>query len=297
MWDLSLLGDADGVAALLAEGYDPNGVNENGNTALELAVMGEQPRVAMLLLRHGADASLVRPEDMWIASFLGAECFIALLAAGARLPPDFHLGAVTLETYRRCERACFFREGLCLADMRRMSPHSHRPAATRAEEVEMIEALLRAGVDIDAVGEFRATAYQLALEEESFFFADWLEERGAALLCPREGRATPLALAIHRELVARREARAAWDTLRRRLEAHIPRFHDATPRIAQHARDIVRGGDQKAFGPMWLCIEAIRRTYGERKEIQENEQARAEAAAEKYKASREESEKVLRGDG
>ncbi|NXI41960.1 CDN2B inhibitor, partial [Galbula dea] len=86
-------GDREEVQRLLEEGADPNGTNSFGRTPLQVMMMGS-PRVAELLLRHGADPNRPDPltgclpvHDAARAGFL--ETLSVLHRAGARLDlPD-----------------------------------------------------------------------------------------------------------------------------------------------------------------------------------------------------------------
>ncbi len=51
-------GDAEVLKARLAEGFDPNLADEQGNSPLHLAAMGTSPEVVRLLLEAGADTQL-----------------------------------------------------------------------------------------------------------------------------------------------------------------------------------------------------------------------------------------------
>ncbi|XP_068032411.1 cyclin-dependent kinase 4 inhibitor B-like [Anomalospiza imberbis] len=86
-------GDHEEVRKLLQAGMDPNGTNAFGRTPLQVMMLGS-PRVAELLLRHGADPNRPDPRtgclpahDAARAGFLGT--LAALHRAGARLDlPD-----------------------------------------------------------------------------------------------------------------------------------------------------------------------------------------------------------------
>ncbi|XP_064592345.1 cyclin-dependent kinase 4 inhibitor B-like [Zonotrichia leucophrys gambelii] len=86
-------GDREEVRRLLQAGVDPNGTNRFGRTPLQVMMLGS-PRVAELLLLHGADPNRPDPRtgclpvhDAARAGFLGT--LAALHRAGARLDlPD-----------------------------------------------------------------------------------------------------------------------------------------------------------------------------------------------------------------
>ncbi|NXU57037.1 CDN2B inhibitor, partial [Turnix velox] len=87
-------GDREEVRRLLEAGVDPNGTNSFGRTPIQVVMMLGSPRVAELLLQHGADPNRPDPRtgclpvhDAARAGFL--DTLQTLHRAGARLDlPD-----------------------------------------------------------------------------------------------------------------------------------------------------------------------------------------------------------------
>jgi hypothetical protein len=76
-----------------------------------------------------------------------------------------------------------------------------------------LAALLSFGVDMDAVDELNFNAYQTSLMASMFHVSELLEEQGASLREPeRPGFfSTELTMAVHRELLAKRNFRTTYE--------------------------------------------------------------------------------------
>jgi ankyrin repeat protein len=87
MFDLARAGDADELAAYVAEGLPPNLTNDKGDTLLILAAYHNHPGTVAALVAAGADHSRVndRGQTALAAAVFrqNAETVTTLLAAGA----------------------------------------------------------------------------------------------------------------------------------------------------------------------------------------------------------------------
>lgn len=97
MFDLARAGDADELAAYVAEGLPPNLTNDKGDTLLILAAYHNHPATVAALVTAGADHSRVndRGQTALAAAVFrqNAETVATLLAAGAN-PHDGNPSAI-----------------------------------------------------------------------------------------------------------------------------------------------------------------------------------------------------------
>ncbi len=163
----------EGVRLLLAAGGDPNETNPEGDTALHWAVRrGRSAGVVRQLLDAGADINAVRKDGRnayALAAFTGNDAVAALLAehgADTRLGP--------LEAFVAGQGA--LPADAPLASYGRLMTHLAESGNQRA-----VEALLKAGVPVDARGDGNQTALHYACWRGNVGLIRLLLDHGAAI--------------------------------------------------------------------------------------------------------------------
>ncbi|MFF4352420.1 ankyrin repeat domain-containing protein [Streptomyces sp. NPDC001530] len=150
-------GDEDAVVRLLHSGANPESVDEDGQTALYLAAVSDQPGIVRLLLAAGADPD--RLSQGTDAPLCGAVCgghtavVRALLAAGAG-PDTVEEGGFTALTWALQRGHTAVAEALLAAgaDPNRPGPSGEPPlvAAARRGSPGCVRALLARGARAEA---------------------------------------------------------------------------------------------------------------------------------------------------
>ncbi len=170
-----------GVRLLLGAGADVNAVNDQGDTALHWAVRrGRSAEVVGLLLDAGADIDAVRRDGRTayaLAIVTGQASIAELLASRGA---DTRLGALD---------AFVAGQGGDVPAASATSPENARLFAQLAENgnIGAVEAMLEAGVPVDAVDEFGSTALHWAAWKGTAALMRLLLSRGARTDI-REGR-------------------------------------------------------------------------------------------------------------
>ena len=151
-------GDADLVRSLVADGTALEARDQSGFTPLTYAAFNGDFDIVMLLCAAGASASAVdncgTTPIHWAVLHGHALCAYALLQA------DRHLA----------------RPGACMTS----GGSTPLMLASAANDIETVEALLAAGVDVDEAGIFELTAWQLASAFGHDAVASLLREHGAS---------------------------------------------------------------------------------------------------------------------
>lgn len=159
----AFLGQAAEATALLAAGADLAATDRGRTTALQAAILGDQPAMVDLLVSHGAPLGAVGTSDCGPLYLAVSECHEAivgrLLAAGANACPRSLLCAI-----------CFRQPGI-------------------------VALLLAHGADANHRGEQGCTPLHYAAQEQAVAIAEQLLASGALVDVPRDDGRTPLEMA------------------------------------------------------------------------------------------------------
>lgn len=177
------LDDDRTVARLLAQGFDPNSVNEKGQNGLFIAMRDEAPKVAALLMAHPQ----IRIDQT------NASNETALMMAALR-------GHLALAEQLLAKGAALNRSG--------WAPLHY---AASGPEARMVVMLLARGAVVDAPSPNRSTALMMAARYGTEDAVDALLARGASLQARNDAGLGPVDFArlAGREALARRLEQAA----------------------------------------------------------------------------------------
>ena len=176
----------DGLRLLLEAGGDPNETNPEGDTALHWAVRrNRSPGIVALLLDHGADIDAVRHDGRTayaLAVVSGQAAVAELLAARGA---DTRLSAIDAFVAGRGDEVP--KESALSAENARLLTH-----LAESGNLPGVEALLKAGVPVDARGDGGITALHYACWRGNAALIRLLLAYGAPLdLSDNMYRATP----------------------------------------------------------------------------------------------------------
>jgi ankyrin repeat protein len=180
-------GDANTVRAIVEHetgARDINHVDDNGNSALSLAVAARSVTMVQLLCQRGADANYRKPDGLALLYSAARQDELglaeALLAAGARVNEQEDDGATALSTavcsHRWMTVDLLLRNG---ADASLSRAVLNQPILSHATTDDRIEALIRAGAQVNAMGVDRRTPLFYAAARQDMVAVTTLLKHGA----------------------------------------------------------------------------------------------------------------------